>query len=111
MGNLWFGFSTLSPEVLPVKSTSERAGLPSLVLLALILLSGTLLRAAEHRGTVTAAGLPLPGAVVHAKQGEHKLTTTTDESGAFRFADLADGTWTIEVESLGFNPLTREIAM
>jgi hypothetical protein len=69
------------------------------------------IEAAEHRGTVTTGGLPLPGVTVTAVQGEKKIVTTTDERGAFAFADLPDGLWTIQVEMTGFGGLSREIAV
>ena len=68
------------------------------------------LPAFEYHGTVKAGGLPLPGAAMVAAQGEKKLTTTTDEKGLFRFPDLAEGEWTVEVEALGFAKQTRQIS-
>src|SRR5512142_279657 len=65
--------------------------------------------ASEYRGTVTSGGLPVPGATVTAVQNERKLLTTTDEQGAFRFADLPDGVWTLEVGMLGFAPLKQQV--
>ena len=62
-------------------------------------LAGTL-SASEYRGTIRAGGLPLPGATVTAELGAKKQTVATDERGAFRFADLSDGTWTLEVEMI-----------
>jgi|SRR5271157_1106685 len=44
-------------------------------------------------------------------QGDKRLGVTTDEQGAFRFADLADGTWTIEVRMLGFETTAREVGV
>jgi hypothetical protein len=67
------------------------------------------LTAAEYHGTVQSRGMSVPGATVTAVQGERKLTTTTDDQGAFQFPDLPDGTWQIQVEMLGFEPLTRRI--
>jgi hypothetical protein len=65
--------------------------------------------AAPYRGTVKAGGLPYPGVTVTAIQGDRKLVTTTDEQGAFAFPDLADGAWTIQVEMLGFAPISRQV--
>src|ERR1019366_581215 len=67
--------------------------------------------AAEYHGTVKTGGLPVPGVTVTAIQGDKKVVTTTDERGAFSFAELADGTWTIEAEMLGFAKLTREVGV
>src|SRR5574340_239511 len=71
----------------------------------------SVLMASEYRGTVKSGGLPLPGATVTAVQGEKKMVTTTDERGSFRFAGLADGVWTFEIEMLGFEKLTKEAAV
>jgi hypothetical protein len=71
----------------------------------------TVLMASEHEGTVTANGLPVPGATVTATQGDKKFATTTDDRGVYQFANLPDGTWTIHVEMLGFAPLTREVGI
>jgi hypothetical protein len=67
--------------------------------------------AAEYHGTVKTGGLPVPGATVTAAKGDKKVVTTTDERGVFSFAELADGTWIIEAEMLGFAPLTREVGV
>ena len=65
--------------------------------------------ASEYHGTVTTSGLPVPGVTVTAAQADKKVVTTTDEQGRFTFGELADGTWTLEVEMLGFAKLTREV--
>jgi len=67
--------------------------------------------AADHRGQVTFSGLPVPGATVTATQANARQSTVTDEDGAYRFADLADGTWTIDVEMLGFAPAREEVVV
>jgi hypothetical protein len=69
------------------------------------------LEASEHHGIVTFHGLPLPGVVVTATQGDRKVVTSTDEDGTYSLADLADGTWTIEVEISGFDRVSREIGV
>jgi len=65
------------------------------------------LSAAERRGTVKSAGLPIPGATVTALQGARKLTVWTDESVAHRFENLGDGTWKIQDGIAGFEPPAR----
>jgi hypothetical protein len=67
--------------------------------------------AAEHHGTVTSAGLPLPGVTITMSQGDKKLVTTTDERGAYSFADLADGVWNLEIEMFGFAKIARDIGI
>lgn len=69
------------------------------------------LAAAEYQGTVKSGGLPIPGAVVTATQGEKQLTTTTDEQGVYSFPNLENGSWTITVEMLGFDKISREVTI
>jgi hypothetical protein len=79
------------------------------VLAAWVAVSG--LMAAEHHGFVKFGGLPIPGASVTATMGDKKVATTTDDNGRYAFADLADGTWTLEIEMLGFARLTKEVGI
>jgi hypothetical protein len=67
--------------------------------------------AAEHHGLVKFGGLPVPGATVTATQAEKRLTAITDQQGAYFFADLPDGVWTVRVEMLCFAPLEKEVAI
>src|ERR1035438_2864532 len=69
------------------------------------------LMAGEHRGTVQSGGVPLPGVTVTATLGEKKVTTTTDDNGAYAFPNLDDGVWTLHFEMLGFGPLTKEVGV
>src|SRR5580698_10499580 len=69
------------------------------------------LAASEQHGVVKSNGAPVPGATVTATQGDKKLVTTTDDNGAYSFADLPDGIWTISVEMLGFTKLSREVGI
>ena len=58
----------------------------------------------HHVGRVTLPnGMPVPGARVTATQGNTTLVTTTDAQGAYRFAALADGAWTIQVDDGRFS--------
>jgi hypothetical protein len=82
-----------------------------LILLCIAGSAVTALTASEHRGMVTYHGLPVPGAVVSAIQGDRKLTTSTGDDGTYSFRDLADGAWTIEVEMTGFAKVSREIGV
>ncbi|HWC99390.1 MAG TPA: carboxypeptidase-like regulatory domain-containing protein, partial [Candidatus Sulfopaludibacter sp.] len=77
----------------------------------LFLLAAMTMAAAEYHGAVKAGSLPLPGAVVTARQGDKTLVTSTDDRGVFRFAELADGVWNIEVRMLGFEKMTREVGV
>src|ERR1035438_6193157 len=80
-----------------------------LLLAACLTVTGLL--AAEHHGIVKSGGLPVPGATITATQGDKKILTTSDDTGFYSFPELADGFWTIGVESLGFVPTSREIGV
>ena len=71
----------------------------------------SLLAAAEHHGLVKFGGLPVPGATVTATQADKRFTAITDQQGAYSFADLPDGVWTVRVEMLCFAPLEKEVAV
>jgi trimeric autotransporter adhesin len=68
------------------------------------------LNAAEHHGQVSFGGVPVPGATVTATQGDKKLTAVTDMDGIYSFPDLADGTWSMQVEMSGFAPSKQDVA-
>lgn len=53
--------------------------------------------AAEYYGQVIFGGVPVPGATVTATKGKATLTVTTDERGLYRFADLGEGGWSLEI--------------
>ena len=74
-----------------------------------ILAFSPVLSATEHYGQVGFTGLAVPGATVTATQGDKKIVTITDQSGVYRFPDLAEGTWTIKIEMRGFAPLSRDV--
>jgi trimeric autotransporter adhesin len=78
-------------------------------LLACLAVSGLL--ASEHHGVVKSGGLPVPGATVTATMGDKKQLTTTDDQGAYGFTDLEDGNWTITIEMLGFDKVTKEVGV
>ena len=72
------------------------------------LVCSALALASPYRGTVTFGGLPLPGALITATQGTKSVSAVSDSAGAFTFDDLADGTWTIDVQMQGFVPIHSE---
>jgi hypothetical protein len=80
-----------------------------LLLAALITVTGLL--ASEHHGIVKSGGLPVPGATITAAQGDTKVVTTSDDTGFYSFPELADGVWTISVESLGFGRATKDVGV
>jgi hypothetical protein len=60
-------------------------------------------------GIVKFGGQPLPGATVIATQGDRRVVTTTDESGAYELTGLAAGTYTVEVQMFGFQTARKQI--
>src|SRR4051812_27043962 len=78
-------------------------------LVALWALASTAGSAASNlAGQVTFGTVPVPGATVTASQNDKKIVTSTDPGGAYQFVDLAEGTWTIAVEMLGFEPVSQD---
>jgi len=65
--------------------------------------------AAEYHGQVKFGGLPVPGATVTATQGDKTLTAISDPQGTYSFADLPDGTWTVQVDMRGFAAVRKEL--
>jgi trimeric autotransporter adhesin len=63
----------------------------------------------SYSGIVKFGGQTLPGATVIASQGDHRVVTTTDESGAYEFPDLAPGAYTVEVQMFGFQTARKQI--
>src|SRR6185503_8739735 len=81
---------------------------PGTAILLLLLTSPAF--AGDHTGRVTLPnGVPVPGARVTATQGSSTLVTSTDTRGAYRFAGIADGAWTIQVESVGLAAQRRDV--
>jgi hypothetical protein len=64
-----------------------------------------------HQGLVYFNGLPVPGATVTATRGDTKHVAVTNLQGAYFFPDLTDGSWTIQVEMIGFEPMSRVVAI
>jgi len=70
-----------------------------------------LVLASEYYGQVTFGGLPVPGATITATQGSQKLIAISDQQGSYSFADLADGTWKIEVEMQCFSTIEQTVTI
>ena len=77
----------------------------------LVVLGVSLPLAFAQSGTVTSGGQPIPGVIVQATMGERALTTATDERGAFQFTGMAPGTWSVEANMFGFDPLKRDVTI
>jgi hypothetical protein len=72
--------------------------------------------ASEYSGTVTFGGLPLPGATitatqVSAGQGAKQFSVTSDQGGLYRFDDLPDGEWQIEIAMPCFTTLHATVTV
>ncbi len=80
-------------------------------LLAAGWLSALILLASEHHGQVNFGGLPVPGVAVTATKGDAKATAITDGMGMYSFPDLADGTWTMQVDMSGFSTLKQDVGV
>ena len=76
---------------------------------SIICLAASIATAAEQRGVVEYGGLPVPGATVTIAQNGRKYSAVTDERGLYAFQDLADGTWTVQIEMLCFAPITEKV--
>ncbi|HKO19709.1 MAG TPA: TonB-dependent receptor, partial [Acidobacteriaceae bacterium] len=81
---------------------------------ALLVTAGLLIQlqamASEHHGQVLFGGLPVPGAVVTASQGDKKMTAVTNDVGVYAFPDLPDGNWTLQVQMTGFAPVKQDVS-
>ena len=82
-----------------------------LIVVILCACGSMLARASVYSGQVNFGGLPVPGATVTATQGDKSISVTTDQGGVFRFADLSDGDWKIEVKMLCFETLKADVTI
>src|SRR6185369_11219590 len=67
--------------------------------------------ASEHHGQVRMGEVPIPGAIVRATQGDKVARAITDAEGKYSIADMSDGTWTVQVEMLGFESTRGEVVV
>src|ERR1700722_3278869 len=67
--------------------------------------------ASEYHGQVTFGGLTVPGATITATQGDRKSVAISDLQGNYSFADLADGTWKIEIEMQCFSTIDQTVTV
>ncbi|HEX4749551.1 MAG TPA: carboxypeptidase regulatory-like domain-containing protein [Bryobacteraceae bacterium] len=80
-------------------------------ILAILLFVVGRLVASDLHGQVTFGGLPVPGATVTATREAESRTTVSDAQGAYIFAGLTDGTWTLKVDMLCFVPATQQVTL
>lgn len=93
------------------KRVRRRKACPTLRYIVLLWLAVFLLAASEHHGQVKFGGLPVPGATVTATQGNKQFTAITDSQGLYSFADLPDGTWTLEIAMPGFSTIRQDVGV
>jgi hypothetical protein len=67
--------------------------------------------ASEYHGRVTFGGLPVPGVTIKATRDKETLVAISDLQGSYAFADLADGTWKIEVEMQCFSTIEQTVTI
>ena len=65
--------------------------------------------ALAQTGQVKSEGQAIPGATVRATQGDRVLLTVTDETGAFHFDGMTNGSWIVEVDMFGFERARKEV--
>jgi len=82
-----------------------------LACIAAYLMAARLALASEYHGQVTFGGLPVPGATITTTRGSQKFVAVSDQQGSYSFADLADGTWKIEVEMQCFSTIEQAVAI
>jgi hypothetical protein len=62
-------------------------------------------------GQVRFGQVPVPGASVQVTQGDKTFKTVTDVDGAYSLPDVAEGTWTFEIQAPGFETVHKEAAV
>ncbi len=82
-----------------------------LACVVMCLMAPRLALASEYHGRVTFGGLPVPGATITATQGSQKIVAVSDQQGSYSFADLADGTWKIQVEMQCFSTIEQTVTI
>ena len=112
---MW-SWSTASSNPSRINSTlifSMRNAIARVLVVALIGISVPVPAAAapEYIGQVIFKRVAVPGATVTVTRGDEQRATSTDAQGIFRFADIADGTWSLTIEMRGFAVLTRDVTI
>ncbi len=79
--------------------------------IAVALLSCAGAYASPFYGKVVYAGRALPGVQITARSGDKTESVISDSSGAFQFADLADGKWKIEATMQCFERLYADVTV
>src|ERR1035437_5718604 len=79
------------------------------LLIAVGLLLCVTSQASTLRGKVVYAEHALSGVQITARSGDRTESVISDNSGAFQFADLADGKWQIEATMQCFEKLVADV--
>ena len=95
----------------PAHAPATRRGVWCARLPLLIMLLPALLAAGTPGGEVRYRGMPVPGASVTLRQGDTRHTVSTDSQGAYRFAELPDGVWQLEISMTGFQSIDRPLTV
>src|SRR5262245_59183082 len=83
----------------------------AIVLPALCLATISALAASDHQGVVRTGEVPVPGASIQAVRGEKAIRVITDSDGRYLLPNLDDGTWTLQIEMLGFETIRRDVTV
>jgi len=67
--------------------------------------------ASEYHGRVIFGGLPVPGATIKATRDNKTVVAVSDQQGNYSFADMADGTWQIEVAMQCFSTIDQTVTI
>src|SRR5262245_63707978 len=67
--------------------------------------------ASDHQGVVRTGEVPVPGASIQAVRGTKPIQALTDSEGRYLLPNLDDGTWTFQVQMLGFETIRRDVAI
>ena len=86
--------------------TRSRAGFFIALLLSL---ESSALWGGSLQGVLRDGDAPVPGAMVTVRTGGELRATHSDSAGAFSFADLMAGAWTLRAERVGYRPLEQRV--
>src|SRR5277367_3259954 len=75
------------------------------------LMAPKLALASEYHGRVIFGGLPVPGATIKATRDNKTVVAVSDQQGNYSFADMADGTWQIEVAMQCFSTIDQTVTI
>jgi hypothetical protein len=64
---------------------------------------------ADQQGDIRYQGNPVPGAVVIATRGQLSVRAVTDANGSYTLAGIADASWHLRVEAVGFETAERDV--